>query len=60
MSPSIIIGSDHAGFELKEKIRIHLISEGYKVEDAGPTDYSSVNYVAYAKKSGGSGYRRPG
>jgi ribose 5-phosphate isomerase B len=50
MSSSIIIGSDHAGFELKEKIRIHLISKGYKVEDAGPTDDASVNYVAYAKK----------
>ena len=50
MSSSIIIGSDHAGFELKEKIRIHLTSKGYQVEDAGPADDTSVNYVAYAKK----------
>lgn len=50
MSSSIIIGSDHAGFELKEKIRIHLISEGYPVKDAGPSSDASVNYVTYAKK----------
>lgn len=48
MSSSIIIGSDHAGFELKEKIRVHLISSGYTVEDAGPFDDTSVNYVTYA------------
>ena len=50
MSSSIIIGSDHAGFELKEKIHTRLISEGYTVEDAGPFNESSVNYVDYAKK----------
>ncbi len=50
MSSSIIIGSDHAGFELKEKIRTRLISEGYTVEDAGPFNDASVNYVDYAKK----------
>ena len=49
MSSSIIIGSDHAGFELKEKIRTRLISEGYTVEDAGAFNESSVNYVDYAK-----------
>jgi ribose 5-phosphate isomerase B len=48
MSSSIIIGSDHAGFELKEKIRLHLVSRGYTVEDAGPFDDTSVNYVTYA------------
>jgi ribose 5-phosphate isomerase B len=50
MSLSIIIGSDHAGFELKEKIFSHLTAKGYTVEDAGPFDDGSVNYVAYAKK----------
>jgi ribose 5-phosphate isomerase B len=49
MSSSIIIGSDHAGFELKEKIRTRLISQGYTVEDAGPFNEISVNYVDYAK-----------
>lgn len=49
MSSSIIIGSDHAGFELKEKIRTRLISKGYTVEDAGPFNETSVNYVDYAR-----------
>ena len=50
MDTSIIIGSDHAGFELKEKIRTHLSSRGYTVEDAGTFNASSVNYVDYGKK----------
>ncbi|MFO7911504.1 MAG: ribose 5-phosphate isomerase B [Desulfotignum sp.] len=50
MDTSIIIGSDHAGFELKEKIRTHLSSRGYTVEDAGTYTESSVNYVDYGKK----------
>jgi ribose 5-phosphate isomerase B len=50
MDPSIIIGSDHAGFELKEKIRAHLTSIGYSVKDAGTFSESSVNYVDYGKK----------
>jgi len=49
MSPSIIIGSDHAGFELKEKIRTHLTAAGYTVEDAGSFNETSVNYVDHAK-----------
>jgi len=31
----IYIGSDHTGFELKEKIRIFLSEFGYEVEDCG-------------------------
>jgi ribose 5-phosphate isomerase B len=50
MDKSIIIGSDHAGFELKEKIRAHLAAMGYGVEDAGTFCESSVNYVEYGKK----------
>ncbi len=50
MDRSIIIGSDHAGFELKEKIRTHLSSRGFAVEDAGTFSDASVNYVDYGKK----------
>lgn len=50
MDTSIIIGSDHAGYELKEKIRTHLSSRGYTVEDAGTFSEASVNYVDYGKK----------
>jgi ribose 5-phosphate isomerase B len=46
----IIIGSDHAGFELKEKIKTYLTKRGYGVEDAGTNSPASVNYVDYGKK----------
>ena len=46
----IIIGSDHAAFELKEKIRTYLSGRGVQVEDAGTTGTASVNYVEYGKK----------
>lgn len=31
----VYIGSDHAGFEMKEKIKVYLSSLGYTVEDKG-------------------------
>ncbi len=47
---SIIIGSDHAAFELKEKIKTYLFNKSYIVEDIGTTSEASVNYVDYGKK----------
>ncbi|WP_041279610.1 ribose 5-phosphate isomerase B [Desulfobacula toluolica] len=47
---SIIIGSDHAAYELKEKIKAYLIDKGYLVADAGTQSEASVNYVTYGKK----------
>lgn len=46
----IIIGSDHAAFELKEKIKDLLIGLGYEIEDAGAYGTASVNYADYGKK----------
>ncbi|WP_321491638.1 ribose 5-phosphate isomerase B [uncultured Desulfobacter sp.] len=46
----IIIGSDHAAFELKEKIKNLLTDLGYEVEDAGTHSTASVNYADYGKK----------
>ena len=46
----IIIGSDHAAFELKEKIKDLLTGLGYKVEDAGTHSTASVNYADFGKK----------
>ncbi len=51
---SIIIGSDHAAYELKEKIKTYLSDQGYLVEDAGTHSESSVNYVDYGKKVAGA------
>ncbi len=47
---SIVIGCDHAAFELKEKIKNYLFNKGYGVEDVGTFSEESVNYVAYGKK----------
>ncbi len=47
---SIIIGSDHAAFGLKEKIKTFLMSRGFQVEDAGAESSDSVSYVDYGKK----------
>ncbi len=47
---SIIIGSDHAAFELKEKIKNFLSDYGLIVTDAGTSSEVSVNYVDFGKK----------
>ena len=46
----IAIGSDHAGFSLKEDIKLYLAKEGYGVEDFGTDSPSSCDYPDYAKK----------
>lgn len=51
---TIIIGSDHAAFELKEKIKNFLFQKGYIVEDAGTDSETSVNYADYGKKVAGA------
>ncbi len=48
----IAIGADHAGFELKEKVKQHLIEQGYQVEDNGTLSNQSVDYPDFAKKVG--------
>ena len=52
MRMKIAIGSDHAGFELKEKIKQHLIESGYEVDDNGTASNQSVDYPDFAKKVG--------
>lgn len=44
----IAIGSDHAGFELKQAIIDHLIDYGHEVEDFGAKSTDSVDYPDYA------------
>ena len=51
---TIIIGSDHAAYELKEKIKNYLFEKGYMIEDAGTDSEASVNYVDYGKKVAGA------
>ena len=46
----IAVGSDHAGFALKEKVRAYLVNRGYEVEDHGTGSAESVDYPDYAEK----------
>lgn len=47
----IAMGSDHAGFELKEAIRDRLESEGLEVEDVGTHTAESVDYPPFAARA---------
>ncbi|GAB6144295.1 ribose 5-phosphate isomerase B [Desulfocicer niacini] len=53
-SDAIIIGSDHAAFELKEKLKTFIRKRGIEVVDAGTYDTASVNYADYGKKVAGA------
>lgn len=44
----IAIGSDHAGYPLKEIIKSYLADSGVEVEDLGTTSEASVDYPDYA------------
>ena len=44
----IVIGCDHAGFELKSKIINHLLEKGFDVEDMGCYSEDSIDYADYA------------
>ncbi len=44
----IAIGSDHAGFDMKESIKSQLQSEGYDVADKGTFDKNSCDYPDFA------------
>ena len=48
----IAIGADHAGFQLKEKIRQRLQQQGITVDDQGTNSTDSVDYPDYARKVG--------
>lgn len=44
----IVIGCDHAGFELKSKIITHLSERGFEVKDMGCYSEDSIDYADYA------------
>lgn len=46
----VAIGSDHAGYGLKEELKEFLGKEGHKVEDFGTDSDESVDYPDFAKK----------
>src|SRR5574344_866026 len=40
----VSIGCDHGGYDLKEKVKAHLIEKGIEVVDFGTNDLSSCDY----------------
>ncbi len=50
LTKSIIIGSDHAGFLVKEKIKIFLKKANIKLLDIGTFSEERVDYPDYGKK----------
>lgn len=48
MAERIPIASDHAGFELKERLRSSLADLGFDVQDIGTHSTASTDYADYA------------
>lgn len=46
----LIIGSDHGGLLLKEKVKEYLTSKGYDIEDVGTYTAASCDYPVIADK----------
>lgn len=47
----ILLGTDHAGFSLKEKVKAHLMAEGYDVADLGAHTYEEGDdYPEYVSR----------
>jgi ribose 5-phosphate isomerase B len=48
LNKTLAIGSDHAGYELKESIKRYIEEKGYRVEDYGTNSSESTDYPEYA------------
>ncbi|HEY0651577.1 MAG TPA: ribose 5-phosphate isomerase B [Chryseosolibacter sp.] len=48
MMPKIAIGSDHAGFDYKESLKVWLEKNGYTVKDFGTHSKDSADYPDFA------------
>ena len=49
MINKIFLSSDHAGFELKEKVKSFLIDNNFEYEDLGCSSLEPVDYPDFAK-----------
>ncbi|MFO7724179.1 MAG: ribose 5-phosphate isomerase B [Oceanipulchritudo sp.] len=45
----IALGTDHAGFKLKEAVKAHLSSKGYQVKDFGTDNEDPVDYPDFVR-----------
>ena len=50
MPETIIVGSDHAGFDLKERVKEWLEERGFAVEDVGSRSPEQVDYPDFARR----------
>lgn len=48
----VVIGSDHAGYLMKENLKKHLLSKDIEVVDLGATSEESVDYPKFGKDVG--------
>ncbi len=47
----VAVASDHGGYELKEKVKQHLVECGHEVIDVGTNSTNSVSYVDYGRRA---------
>ena len=47
----VVVGSDHAGYELKEQIKAVLVEKGYTIIDVGTESPASVDYPDFGIKA---------
>ncbi|MBO7576284.1 MAG: ribose 5-phosphate isomerase B [Bacteroidales bacterium] len=52
MKEIIPMACDHAGYELKEKVKQHLEAKGFEVKDFGTNSTESVDYPDFAHQVG--------
>ena len=48
----VAVGSDHAGFELKEGLKVFLRELGHEIVDLGTHNTDSMDYPDYAEAGG--------
>ena len=49
---TLVLASDHAGYDLKENIKTYLESNNFNIKDLGPFNEDSVDYPDYGKMLG--------
>ena len=49
---TLVLASDHAGYDLKENIKTYLESNNFNIKDLGPFNVDSVDYPDYGNMLG--------
>lgn len=47
----VVLGADHGGYELKDRIAVYLKNKGYEIKDMGVNSSDSVDYPDFAEKT---------